>query len=51
MEAENSLSCSKEPAPGPYSDPDESNSYPRTLFKICFNYYLLVYGTGIVQSV
>jgi hypothetical protein len=32
MEAEGSLSCSQEPATGPYPEPDESNPHIPNLF-------------------
>jgi hypothetical protein len=32
MEPEDSLSCSQEPAIGPYPEPDESNPHPPKLF-------------------
>jgi len=32
MESEGSLSCSQEPASGPYPEPDESSSHPPNLF-------------------
>jgi hypothetical protein len=34
MEPEGLLTCSQELANGPYSEPDESNSHPPTLFPL-----------------
>jgi hypothetical protein len=32
MEPGGSLACSQEPAAGPYTEPDDSNPRPQTLF-------------------
>jgi hypothetical protein len=50
MKTEGSLSCSQEPATGPYSEPDESNAHPPTLFPRT-EFLNIVYMKFVLQRV
>jgi hypothetical protein len=48
MESSSPLLCSQEPAVDPYSEPDESNSLPPTVFPKCLFRYSSVYAQVFV---